>query len=98
MKSIPRRLIDERTYLVNYLVYSNENGVREYLYIAVRKDKMPEFQQAVKRGNFDAEEYGIILDHGKGEAPDDVKEKMKMLYKCDHENGVSIRDYNPEPG
>lgn len=93
MRSIPIQLIKNATYCVNYLVYSNEKGKREFLYIASRKDQMSQLKEAIKRGNFIAEDYGIVLEHGDGEAPDIIKEKMKMLYNCNHEGSLSILDY-----
>lgn len=98
MKTIPHNLIENKTYCVNYLVFLNDKGAREHLYIAVRRDEMPEFKQVVLRGNFDPEEYGVVLEYGRGDALPEIKEKMKMLYNCDHEKAVSVQDYNPEHG
>lgn len=84
MRTIPKDLIDNKTYVVTYVVYLDGDSKKRYFYIAVRKDKLLEFQHAVIEGNFDAEDYGIILEEGEDEAPDVVKEKMKMMYHCDH--------------
>jgi hypothetical protein len=96
MKTIPRNLIEDKTYCVNYIVYLNDESVREFVYIAVRKDRMAEFQQAVEHGNFDTEDYGVVLEHGTGEPSDHVKSTMKMLYKCNHDSGISLVDYQAE--
>ena len=92
MRTIPRDLIDKKTYVVTYVVYLDNEGDKRYFYIAVRKDKMLGFQRAVLEGDFDAEDYGIILEEGEGEAPDVIKEKMKMLYQCDHVQATNLSD------
>lgn len=96
MRNIPTGLVKDKTYCVNYLVYKDESGQNSYLYIAVRQDQMPEFQKAIKCGNFDAEDYGIVLEQGEGIASDDIKQKMRMMYNCDHDSNISIVDYKPE--
>ena len=95
MRNIPSYLIKDKTYCVNYILFQNEHGSTEFIYIAIRDDHMIEFQQAVKEGNFDAEDYGIILEHGKGEASDIIKQKMKLLYKCNHDSNYKVQDYKP---
>ncbi len=94
MRTIPINLIKDATYCVNYLVYSNGQGTREFLYIATRKDQMKELQAAIRRGNFIAEDYGIVLEHGLGEASSLIKDKMKMLYNCTHEGSLSLLDFD----
>ncbi len=54
---------------------------------------MEEFKNVIKQGNFDAEDYGIILEQGKGAASQLTRDTMKMLYKCDHDNAINIADY-----
>lgn len=96
MRTIPKDLIDNKTYVVTYVVYLDGESKKRYFYIAVRKDKLLEFQRAVIEGDFDAEDYGIILEEGEGEAPDVVKEKMKMMYQCDHVLATDITGATPE--
>ena len=94
MRNIPSRLVKDKTYCVNYLVYKDEADKESYLYIAVRQDQMGDFQSALKSGNFDAEDYGIILEQGSGLASDDIKQKMKIMYNCDHTSSKSILDHS----
>jgi hypothetical protein len=61
--------------------------------MAVRQDNMPRFQQALRAGNFDAEDYGIVLESGSDEPADYVKNKMKILYKCNHEKAINAAEY-----
>ena len=98
MRTLPTNLVKDAMYCVNYLVYLNETGAREFVYLATRQDQMKDLQAAIRQGGFDAEDFGVILEQGRGEASDITKEKMQMLYKCDHNNGLSVLDYNPEQG
>jgi len=95
MRKIPESLVKDKIYTVNYLVYQDDNNDKNYLYIAVRRDQMPAFQNALKEGNFDAEDYGIILEQGNGEASDTLIEKMRIMYNCDHDSSISISDFIP---
>ncbi len=90
MRNIPKDLIDSKAYIVTYVVYLDSNGKKRYFYIAVRKDNVLGFQKAILEGDFDAEDYGIILEEGEGEAPDVVKEKMKIMYHCDHNGAENL--------
>lgn len=93
MKTIPSSLIKDKIYCVNYLIYKDENGKSGYIYIAVREDKMPDFQKALIVGNFDAEDYGIVLEKGFGKPSQDTMQRMKVLYDCNHDTGFSVFDY-----
>jgi len=96
MRTIPTSLVKQKLYCVNYIVYKDESDNQGFLYLATRQDKMPDLQEAIKRGNFEAEDYGIILEHGKGESPPEVQQKMQILYNCDHSSNLSVLDYTPE--
>lgn len=95
MKTIPQDLIRDKVYCVNYIEYIGESGANEHFYIAVRQDEMDQFKKAIKEGNFDAEDYGLILEHGMGSASEDVRNRMKLHYQCDHENAINVSDYMP---
>jgi hypothetical protein len=94
VRTIPQNLIRDKIYCVNYIEYIGESDARKYFYIAVRQDEMVEFKEALKHGDFDADDFGIILEQGDGSAPEYVKDKMKMLYKCNHENAMDVKDYS----
>lgn len=93
MKTIPNSLVKDKIYCVNYLIYKDEAGRSGYLYIAVRQDDMSDFKNAIKNGDFDADDYGIVLDQGAGKPSDETVQRMKILYNCDHDNSFSIFDY-----
>ena len=93
MKSIPKHLINDKTFCVNFLSFVDLEGVRRFMYIAVRGDKMPEFEIALRRGQFDTEDFGFVLEEGVGQPSDLLKAKMEFLYECDHRNPLHV--YNP---
>ncbi len=95
MRNIPKDLIDSNTYTVTYVVYLDDKGDKHFFYIAVRRDKILSFQRAVLEGDFDAEDYGIILEDGEGEAPEEVKERMKIMYNCHHADATPLEEYTP---
>ena len=96
MRTIPQDLIRDKVYCVNYIEYIGASNTKEYFYIAVRQDQMNEFKTALTQGNFDAEDYGLILEQGGGSSNQLMRDKMKMLYKCDHDNAINVSEYMPE--
>jgi hypothetical protein len=93
MKNIPTSLIKDKIYCVNYLIYKDEAGSTGYIYIAVRQDDMSDFKNAIKNGDFDADDYGIVLEQGGGKPSDETVQRMKILYSCDHDNSFNVLDY-----
>ena len=93
MRTIPQDLIRDKVYCVNYIEYLNDANTSEHFYIAVRQDEMDKFKEVIKQGNFDAEDYGLILEQGQGPASQMTRDKMKMLYQCNHENAINVSDY-----
>lgn len=96
MRSIPRNLIRDQVYCVSYLLYEDENGAKHYCYLAVRSDDMPHFQNAIKTGDFDLNDFGVVLEEGEGEASDTIKEKMRHLYNCQHESALEVDSFELE--
>lgn len=94
MRNLPISLIKDKLYFINYIVYKNEDDETEYMYLAVRHDNLEHFKDAIKAGTFQAEDYGLILESGKGSASDDVKKKMQILYDCNDEENISVIDFN----
>jgi len=59
-----------------------------YIYLAIRGDKLNDFQMAHKVGNYNPSHYGIILEYGYGTPPDEIKKKMHEKYGFDHNSMV----------
>jgi len=96
MKNIPSNLLDKQYVCVNYVVFENANGDEEFFYIAVRGHRMPEFKRALKEGGFYPDDYGYILEHGKGQASEILKEKMALQYRCDHQQAFRLTASKPK--
>ena len=94
MKNIPSNLLDKQYVCVNYVVFENAEGDEEFFYIAVRGHRMPEFKRALKEGGFYPDDYGYILEHGKGQASEILKEKMALQYRCDHQKSFRLSHSN----
>ena len=86
MRDIPHHLIKDAIYVVNYLVYRDPEEQKKFIYLAVKEDDMPAYEEALKSQNFIAEDYGIILEEGDNEASDAIKQRMELIYQCDHSN------------
>lgn len=90
MRTIPTSLIDKQYVCVNYVVFENAKGEEEFFYIAVRGHRMPEFKRALREGGFYPDDYGYIIEQGKGEASDLLKEKMALQYRCNHKQAIRL--------
>ncbi|MCD6035269.1 MAG: hypothetical protein K0R63_1010 [Rickettsiales bacterium] len=90
MLNISQKIFAEKTSTVVYLTSSNEKGTDFYFYVSIRADRLPAFQQALKQGNFRAEEYGTILAWGYGKPPEEVVQEMATHYGCKPESAISL--------
>jgi hypothetical protein len=96
MRSIPRNLIRDQVYCVNYLIYEDESGKENYCYLAVRNSDMEKFQKALSCTDFDLNDFGVVLEEGLGEASENVKDKMRHLYNCKHEAAIELESFEME--
>ena len=55
------------------------------MYVAVLADKLVDFMEAEKSGMFYPEDYGMIIEAGKGEPANEVRKKMETQYGFGHE-------------
>ena len=61
-------------------------GGRYWAYLAIKPSMVASFKEAQASGRFNLEEYGTILEWGKGdEPPEDVVERMQTNYAVDSE-------------
>ncbi len=86
------KIIAEKTVCILLVRGENPDGNPIYAYVAVRADKLEEFMEAQKSGMFYPEDYGVIVESGEGEPPEDVKERMEKDYGFNHELMVDIPD------
>ena len=97
MRNIPRDLIRNQVYCVNYLVFLDDADHQRYCYVAVRQKDMPQFKKALRAGDFELDDFGVVLEEGEGDAPSHVQEKMHYLYNCNHTNALDVEDVDLTP-
>lgn len=61
-----------------------------YAYVAVRADKLEAFIKAQRRGDFDPEKFGVIIEAGEGTPTQEIMQKMQDEYGFNHEHMVTI--------
>lgn len=86
------QIIAEKTVCILLLRGENTEGVKMYAYVAVRADKLEEFMEAQRKGVFYPEDFGIVIESGAGEPPQEIREKMTKEYGFNHEAMVDIPD------
>lgn len=59
----------------------NEHNAPLFCYIAVRADKLEEFQKIQASGEFyDPEDYGVVIESGEGEPDAVVRRRVRELF------------------
>ena len=76
------------------LVQGNSlSGVPIWAYVAVRLIDLEKFIEAQQSGNFDPEEFGVIVEAGEGDSPpSEVVERMEKEYGFNHEKMLNLAD------
>jgi hypothetical protein len=76
------------------IVLVQGNGMNDepiWAYVAVRLSDMEKFMNAQKLGNFDPEEFGVIVEAGAGaQPPAKITEKMETEYGFNHEKMLHL--------
>lgn len=88
-------LAPESTVAILLVRGEDPDGHPIYAYVAVRADIVDSFLAAQKTGTFYPEDYGVILESGKGEPSPEVKEKMETEYGFDHKALEDITTNRP---
>lgn len=80
--------------MVIFLVQGMDHtGNKVYCYLAVRADKVEEFQAAMQSGNFNPDEYGMRIVSGFGDPTESVRKMMETDYGFSH---ARLTDPNAE--
>jgi hypothetical protein len=82
------KILARQTTLVYFFTTLNNENVEEYVYLAMRADKLPDFQKAIASGCIEPSQFGTILASGVGMPTDEIVERMKNDYGCIHHNEV----------
>lgn len=60
-------------------------GVPCYAYVAIRMDRLADYQEAQKRESFFPDDYGVVIEAGEGEPSEEVKQRMTREYGFQHQ-------------
>ena len=78
---------DYSNYIITLVDVKDMDDNQIYHYVAIKEENIENFANAVKSGkSYDLARLGIVLESGIGQPSDRIKEKMKNLYKCNHES------------
>ena len=85
------KLVAEKSVCVVLVQGANLTGDPIWAYVGVRLIDLEKFMEAQKKGNFDPEELGVIVEAGEGELPpDDIREKMEKEYGFNHDKMLNL--------
>lgn len=95
-----QKVLAEKTVCILQVRGFDPEGTPIYAYVAVRADRMQEFMEAQRRGNFAPEDYGVIIEAGTGEPTPEVMKRMEEEYGFNHEKMVYLsgEDQNSTEG
>ncbi len=89
------KMIAERSVGVVLVQGNAINGEPIWAYVAVKLSDLEKFMRAQQEGNFDPEEYGVIIEGGVGKIPPaDVMQRMEVEYGFNHDQMLDLK--NPE--
>ena len=86
------KMLAEKTVCVLLVRGEDPDGAPIFAYVGVRADKLKPFMEAQAKGLFYPEEYGIIIEAGRGEPTAEVRLKMERDYGFNHEGMLDIPD------
>lgn len=78
--------IAKKSYLFTLVKSEDAQGRPTFFYLAIQAHKWDAFKQALKKGNFDANDYGAVLYSDYGEPTEAVQQAVEAHY------GISLRD------
>lgn len=85
------KLIAERSVCVVLVQGHNYDNEPIWAYVAVRLIDLEKFLEAQRAGNFDPEQYGVIVEAGVGAfPPQETVAKMETEYGFNHERMLNL--------
>ncbi len=82
-----KHLID-KTACVFFISGENEEGVIQYVYVAVRASDIEKFKKAYQEEYFDPNEHGAVLAWGRGKPDEKTIQKMQDEYGFNHKDCI----------
>lgn len=85
--------LDEQFYMVVLCQGKMANGADYWAYLQLKPSMAEAFKKAQKQGAFQLEDYGDIVEWGKGASvPASVKQRMEEEYGADHNFQNEIKE------
>jgi hypothetical protein len=69
------KIQEERECNLEYVEWQEGNG-KSYAYVLIKKIHLKAFKKALSERDVDLEKFGVVLAHGKGQAPEGLEEKL----------------------
>lgn len=76
----------KKSYVFTLVKSADAKGAPTFFYLAVQADKWDAFKLALKKGNFDAKDFGAVLYSDYGQPTDLVQKTVEEYY------GISLSD------
>lgn len=90
--SINKHRIADETVCILLVRGDNLRGEKSFAYIAVSAARLPEFINAQNNDTFYSEDFGVVIESGKGEPSYQTKLKMQREYLFNHGPMIDIPD------
>ena len=87
-----KQIIAEKCVCILLVRGQDPEGEQLFAYVAVRADKLEAFMEAQQAGTFYPEDFGILVESGKGLPSAEVQEKMEREYGFNHRAMRDIPD------
>ena len=85
-----QKIIAEKAVCVMLLRGFNAEGAPVYAYMAVRSDRVQALMRAQEAGDYNPEEYGMLLASGVGEPDADTIAMMEREYGFNHAHALDV--------
>jgi len=74
------KILSERGGRIEFITLEDKSGKDYFAYILMREDDYPKYQEALKTGNINPEDFGAVFAYGEGKEPsEEIKQKVKEL-------------------
>lgn len=84
------QILIEKTVCVLLLRGMSPEGTAIYAYLGVRADRLQAFMEAQQQGNFQPEDYGVVIASGTGEPDADTQARMERDYGFSHRGMMDV--------
>jgi hypothetical protein len=83
-------LPDDATVCVVLVRGESPEGAPIYAYVALMQHHLPAFMKAQANGTFYPKDFGVVVESGEGEPPEDVRRNMETTYGFNHKTRETL--------